>query len=87
MNFIPIIVVVVVVVVVAMYHCIEDVSCKDFALSKLKVSFLPENPVHVAVYLQHVLEFTSSCSCVDVAFYGTKFYFLRLFALKWGDIL
>ena len=45
---------------------------KDFALSKLKASFLPANPVHVAVYLQHVLESMSSCSCVDATFSGIK---------------
>ena len=70
-----------------MYHCIENEPWKDFALSKLKVSFLLTNPVNVAVYLQHVLESTSSCSCVDVAFNGTKFHFLPPFVLKLRDIL
>lgn len=45
---------------------------KDFASSILKASFLPANPIHVAVYLQQVLESTSSCSSVDTAFYGIK---------------
>ena len=48
---------------------------QDFALSKLKNSFFPANPVQVAVYLQHVLESTRSCSSVDTAFY----------AIKWAD--
>ena len=41
----------------------------DFTLSKLNFSFLPAKPVHVAVYLQHVLESTNSSSSVDTAFY------------------
>ena len=41
----------------------------DFTLSKLNFSFLPAKPVHVAVYLQHVLESTNSSSPVDTAFY------------------
>ena len=45
---------------------------QDFALSKFKNSFFPANPVHVAVYLQHVLESTRSCSSVDTAFYAIK---------------
>ena len=35
---------------------------KDFAVSNLKGNYLPANPIHVAVYLQHVLESTKSCS-------------------------
>ena len=46
---------------------------KDFALSNLKkTSFLPISPIHVALYLQHVLESTRSCSSVDTAFYAIK---------------
>ena len=44
----------------------------DFALSKLNISFLPAKPVHVAIYLQHVLESTNSSSSVDTAFYAIK---------------
>ena len=44
----------------------------DFTLSKLNFSFLPAKPVHVAVYLQHVLESTNSSSSVDTAFYAIK---------------
>ena len=46
---------------------------KDFAFSNLKkISFLPISPIHVALYLQHVLESTRSCSSVDTAFYAIK---------------
>ena len=45
---------------------------KDFAVSNLKGNYLPANPIHVAVYLQHVLESTKSCSSVDSAFYAIK---------------
>ena len=45
---------------------------KDFAVSNLKSNYLPANPIHVAVYLQHVLESTKSCSSVDSAFYAIK---------------
>ena len=45
---------------------------KDFAVSNLKGNYLPANPIHVAVYLQHVLESTKSCSSVDSAFYVIK---------------
>ena len=44
----------------------------DFTLSKLNFSFLLAKPVHVAVYLQHVLESTNSSSSVDTAFYAIK---------------
>ena len=44
----------------------------DFALGKLNISFLPAKPVHVAIYLQHVLESTNSSSSVDTAFYAIK---------------
>ena len=40
----------------------------DFALNKLNISFLPAKPVHVAIYLQHVLESTNSSSSVDTIF-------------------
>ena len=45
---------------------------KDFAVSNLKSNYLPANPIHVAVYLQHMLESTKSCSSVDSAFYAIK---------------
>ena len=45
---------------------------KDFAFSNLKTSFLTANPIHVALYLQFVLESTRSCSSVDTAFYSIK---------------
>ena len=45
---------------------------KDFAVSNLKSNYLPANPIHVAVYLQHVLESTKPCSSVDSAFYTIK---------------
>ena len=45
---------------------------KDFALSNLRSTYLPATPVHVAVYLQYVLESTKSCSSVDTAFYANK---------------
>ena len=45
---------------------------KDFAVSNLKGNYLPANPIHLAVYLQHVLESTKSCSSVDSAFYAIK---------------
>ena len=42
------------------------------ALINLKGNYLPANPIHVAVYLQHVLESTKSYSSVDSAFYAIK---------------
>ena len=44
----------------------------DFALSKLNISFLPAKPVHIAIYLQHVLESNNSSSSFDAAFYAVK---------------
>ena len=43
---------------------------KEFALSKHGLSYLPANPMLVAVYLQYVLESTRSSSSVDTAFYS-----------------
>lgn len=37
-----------------------------------ELSYFPANPVHIAVYLQHVLESTRSSSSVDTAFYSIK---------------
>ena len=37
----------------------------EFALSKLDISFLPAKPIHVAIYLQRVLESTNSSCSVD----------------------
>ena len=45
---------------------------RDFAAGKLKISSLPANYIHVALYLQHVLDATRSCSSVDTAFYAIK---------------
>ncbi|CAH3189860.1 unnamed protein product [Porites lobata] len=45
---------------------------KEFALSKHELSYLPANLMHVAVYLQYVLESTRSSSSVDTAFYSIK---------------
>ena len=45
---------------------------KEFALSKHELSYLPANPMHVAVYLQYVLESTRSSSSVDTVFYSIK---------------
>ena len=45
---------------------------KDFALSKQELSYFTAEPIHVAVYLQHVLESTRSRSSVDSAFYSIK---------------
>ena len=45
---------------------------KEFALSKHGFSYLPANPMLVAVYLQYVLESTRSSSSVDTAFYSFK---------------
>ncbi|CAH3128854.1 unnamed protein product, partial [Porites lobata] len=45
---------------------------KEFALSKHELSYLPANPMHVAFYLQYVLESTRSSSSVDTAFYSIK---------------
>ena len=45
---------------------------KEFALRKQELSYFPANPMHVAVYLQHVLESTRSSASVDTAFYSIK---------------
>ena len=45
---------------------------EGLCFSNLKTSFLPANPIHVALYLQFVLESTRSCSSVDTAFYAIK---------------
>ena len=45
---------------------------KEFALSKHELSYLPANPIHVAIYLQYVLESTRSSSSVDAAFFSIK---------------
>ena len=45
---------------------------KDFAVGKLNISFLPANSIHVALYLQHILDSTRSCSSVNAAFYAFK---------------
>lgn len=45
---------------------------KEFALRKKELSYFPANPMHVAVYLQYVLESTRSNASVDTAFYSIK---------------
>ncbi|PFX16249.1 hypothetical protein AWC38_SpisGene19485 [Stylophora pistillata] len=45
---------------------------KEFALRKQELSYFPANPMHVAVYLRHVLESTRSIASVDTAFYSIK---------------
>ena len=45
---------------------------KEFALSKHELSYLSANPIHVALYLQYILESTRSSSSVDTAFFGIK---------------
>ena len=54
-----------------MYHRAFK-KLKDFASSKLKTLFLPTNPIHVALYLQHLLESTRSTSSIDSACYAIK---------------
>ena len=41
---------------------------REFALRKKELSYFPANPMHVAVYLQYVLESTRSRASVDTAF-------------------
>lgn len=45
---------------------------KEFASRRGEVATFPAEPLPVALYLQHLLESTSSCSSVDVAFYRLK---------------
>ena len=45
---------------------------KEFALRKHELSYFPADPLHVAVYLQYVLESTRSSSSVNTAFYSIK---------------
>ena len=45
---------------------------REFALRKKELSYFPANPIHVAVYLQYVLESTRSSASVDTAFYSIK---------------
>ena len=47
---------------------------REFALRKKELSYFPANPMHVAVYLQYVLESTRSSASrsVDTAFYSIK---------------
>ena len=54
-----------------MYHRVFR-KWMDFALSKLNISFLPAKPVHVAIYLKHVIESTNSSSSVYTAIYAIK---------------
>ena len=37
-----------------------------------ELSYIPANPIHVAVYLQYVLESTGTSSSMDTAFFGNK---------------
>ena len=47
---------------------------REFALRKKELSYFPANPMHVAFYLQYVLESTrsSASGSVDIAFYSIK---------------
>ena len=45
---------------------------KEFASRFGEVTSFPADPLPVAIYLQYLLETTSSCSSVDAAFYGIK---------------
>ena len=45
---------------------------KEFALRWGEVTSFPADLLPVALYLQYLLETTSSCSSVDAAFYGIK---------------
>ena len=45
---------------------------KVFASRWGEITPFPAEPLPVALYLQHLLETTSSCSSVDAAFYGIK---------------
>lgn len=45
---------------------------KEFASRWGDIAIFPAEPLPVALYLQHLLESTSSCSSVDAAFYGLK---------------
>ena len=45
---------------------------KEFALSKHELSYLPANPIHIAIYLQYVLESTRSDSLADTVFFSIK---------------
>ena len=45
---------------------------KEFVLSKHGLRYFPAKPIHVAVYLQYVLEFTRLSSSVDTAVYSIK---------------
>ena len=45
---------------------------KEFASRWGEVATFQAQPLPVALYLQHLLESTSSCSSVDAAFYGLK---------------
>lgn len=45
---------------------------KEFASRWGEVTSFPAEPLPVALYLQYLLETTSSCSSVDTAFYGIK---------------
>ena len=52
--------------------CVGYCKVFFFALRKKELSYFPANPMHVAVYLQYVLESTTSSASVDTAFYSIK---------------
>ena len=45
---------------------------EGICIKQARTFLLPANPMHVAVYLQYVLESTRSSSSVDTAFYSIK---------------
>lgn len=45
---------------------------KLFAQSKSELSFFPADPLHVATYLQFIIDSTRSLSSVDAVFHGIK---------------
>ena len=45
---------------------------KQFAISTFDGNVFPANPIHVALYLQHLIEQSHSPNVIDSAFYGMK---------------
>ena len=45
---------------------------RDFAQNQEEISVFPAEPLHVALYLQYLIETTKSHNSVDPAFYGIK---------------
>ena len=57
-----------------LFGTLPTLTCKigPYALRKKELSYFPANPMHVAIYLQYVLESTRSSASVDTAFYSIK---------------